>query len=390
MADFETRVEALTGLTVSTNPTTAELTEYLKDGVIEITNRITALKPEDIDHFSKESSEQIANNTLALNGAKLLAVLREDGIATDQWRPCRQIPISSQYLVTDIDSLSYASKINPAFMVGDNGKISVFPAPADAVADKFKAYYVNNIPVDKSGASLLHSHSDIGYFPDDKVYLVVIYAGIKSLTNALAAKGVIIETSLSPDNINLPVPPTAPSIDLTAIDASGITNPTFQAPVLNTPDWSDTNNWISVEEDSEMLSARVNEINSKIQEYGANLQSAKNKFDEENAVLQKDLSLATQNAQSYEKGILTKYAQEILEYEKKITALIQKFIAEVQKANARLTQYKLDYDWMFARVASLQREYDTSFMVMVGRAPQQRQQQNQEESRKKTSRRRRR
>ena len=45
MADFETRVEALTGLTVSTNPTTAELTEYLKDGVIDVTQRCITLKP---------------------------------------------------------------------------------------------------------------------------------------------------------------------------------------------------------------------------------------------------------------------------------------------------------------------------------------------------------
>ena len=76
--------------------------------------------------------------------------------------------------MTDTTSLHYASKFNPAYMVEDNGTISVFPTPSwDPNA--FKVYYVNNIPVDKGGASLLHSHSDIGYFPDNQVYLVILY-----------------------------------------------------------------------------------------------------------------------------------------------------------------------------------------------------------------------
>ena len=64
MADFQTRVDALTGLTagVAGNYTTAELTEYLKDGVIEVTNRIIALRPQDKIHFQTESAEQTSNN----------------------------------------------------------------------------------------------------------------------------------------------------------------------------------------------------------------------------------------------------------------------------------------------------------------------------------------
>ena len=392
MADFETRVEALTGLTVGTNPTTAELTEYLKDGVLDVTNRVVSLKPEKMDQFTRESSEQSANNTLHINGAQLISVVREDGVTTDNWRPCRVIPISDQYKVTDTDSLSFASKINPAFMVGNDGRISVFPAPADSTADRFKVYYVNNVPVDKGGASLLHSHSDIGYFPDNHVYLVLLYAGIKSLANALAAKGVTIETALTPDDINLPVLPVAPSIDSTSIDTSGLTNPNFQAPVLNAPSWSDTDNWISVEEDSEMLGARVAEINAKINAYNSDLQSAKIAFDKENAILQKDLTVAQGNAQSYERGILTKYSQEINEYQQNVSALVAKHTSDIQKASVRLTQYRTDYEWMSNRMLLLQREYDTAFIVMGGRSPQlsQQQQYNQEQPRRRSRRRRRR
>ena len=94
MADFQTRVDAITGLTSGTHYTTAELTEYLKDGVIEITNRIIALKPQQASSFSRESSEQNTNNSLDLNGAEIVSVVREDGVTSDNWRPCRRVSLN--------------------------------------------------------------------------------------------------------------------------------------------------------------------------------------------------------------------------------------------------------------------------------------------------------
>ena len=118
--------------------------------------------------------------------------------------------------MTDVDSLNYASKINPAYMIGDAGKISVFPAPG-ADPNAFKAYYVNKDPVNSSGSALIHSHDDILYFPIDKVYLVVIYAGIR-LLNATMGSNVISLTSVPPDvpslaaiSFSAPTAPTTPS-----------------------------------------------------------------------------------------------------------------------------------------------------------------------------------
>ena len=43
------------------------------------------------------------------------------------------------------------------------------------------------MPTDQTnGVALIYSHSDIKYFPNDKVYLVVLYAGIKSLEAKMA------------------------------------------------------------------------------------------------------------------------------------------------------------------------------------------------------------
>ena len=52
----------------------------------------------------------------------------------------------------------------------------------DSTGDNsFNIYYINNVPVDKAEQTLVYSHSDIGFFGDDKVYLVVTYASIKTI-----------------------------------------------------------------------------------------------------------------------------------------------------------------------------------------------------------------
>ena len=198
---FIDQVQDLTSLTVSDND---ELSQFLRDGVMDVTNRWLAIKPQDAELFGRETSEQTSNGSLNLNGARIISVIREDGVTSNNWRPCRKISTAQQYLVTDTDSLSFASKFNPAYMVGDAGKISVFPAPGSD-PNAFKAYYVNKDPVNSSGSALIHSHDDILYFPIDKVYLVVIYAGIR-LLNATMSSNVISTTTVPPDT------PSSPSI----------------------------------------------------------------------------------------------------------------------------------------------------------------------------------
>jgi len=185
MATFEVQVEALTSLSIdgSSTPTQDELSQFLKDGVIDVTSKHLAIRPQDANMFTKVSSEQTSNG-LDINGAKIVSVVRESGTNND-WRNCREIPIGLQSNVTDTNSLHYSSKYNPSYMVDENGTISVFPAP-DSDPDAFKVYYVNNLPVDKGGNSLVYTHSDIKYFSDDKVYLVVTYAAIKSLEAKLS------------------------------------------------------------------------------------------------------------------------------------------------------------------------------------------------------------
>tara|TARA_R100000278_G_scaffold57097_2_gene47072 strand:+ start:527 stop:1360 length:834 start_codon:yes stop_codon:yes gene_type:complete len=194
MATFEAQVHALTNigatLSGSTTPTDSELDQFLKDGVIDVTEKCIAAMPGEIQSFQRVSSTQSSNNSFFVNGAKILSVLREanaDGSSdgSTAWRPCRQVPVALESRVVDSTSLEFASKFNPVYIIGDNNAVNVYPVP-DGSDDGFKVYYVNNIPVNKSGADLVHSHSDIGYFDDNKVYLVVIYAAIKCIEVKMA------------------------------------------------------------------------------------------------------------------------------------------------------------------------------------------------------------
>ena len=223
---FVDQVQDLTSLTVSD---TDELSQFLKDGVLDVTNRWLSIRPQDIELFGRESSETTSNASLNLNGARIISVIREDG-TNNQWRNCRKISPALQYDVTDVDSLNYASKINPAYMIGDAGKISVFPTPGSD-PNAFKAYYVNKDPVNSSGSALVHSHDDILYFPIDKTYLVVMYAGIRALHAAMGA------TTITDLTVTV-VPPDAPlTPSFSAASVSAVTNraisasaPTYTSP----------------------------------------------------------------------------------------------------------------------------------------------------------------
>ena len=188
MATFEAQIDGLTGLgatlSASTVPKDTELDQFLRDGVIDVTQRCISAKPQEALFFTRSSSESTSQYGLSNSLGKIISVVRETGTDAD-WRDCRLQPISLQSRLTDVDSLHYASKYNPAYVIGGDGSIGVFPVPSGS-NNAYKVYYVNSTPVNASEAALLHSHSDINYFPEDKVYLVVIYAAIKSLEAKMA------------------------------------------------------------------------------------------------------------------------------------------------------------------------------------------------------------
>ena len=96
------------------------------------------------------------------------------------------MPAYLQSRVVDPDSLHFASIYNPVYTIDNDKSINVYPVPSSN--NGFKIYYINEEPKDiTNDASLTYAHSNIKYFPNDKVYLVVLYASIKSLEAKMAS-----------------------------------------------------------------------------------------------------------------------------------------------------------------------------------------------------------
>ena len=131
MATFQAQVESLTSLALdgSSNPTVTELSQFLKDGVIDVTNRWLLVKPQDAEDFVVESTESSSQGALSTDGGKILHVMREAGVNED-WRDCRKIPIGLKSKVTDSESLHFASIYNPAYILSQYGAVLVFPEPS--------------------------------------------------------------------------------------------------------------------------------------------------------------------------------------------------------------------------------------------------------------------
>jgi hypothetical protein len=259
MATFKAQVEGMTQLSVGTTPTDAELTQFLRDGVTEVTNRIVALMPNELDQFLIESSE-LHDNGFNPGSTKIISVLRETGTNND-WRDCRKIPVDLQSLVQDSESLHYASKFNPAYMVTQNNNIHVFPLPENpstggAANNKFKVLYVNNVPKDlTNGDDLTQAHADIKYFPNDKIYLVVLYASLRTIHANLSniSIGALEDFMASPTppaldsyaeysgtlaNLNITiVPPVIPELDtLAPFSLSAAAPSDIDIPIISSPD----------------------------------------------------------------------------------------------------------------------------------------------------------
>lgn len=183
MADFQAQVQGITSLPTltddgTTTPTQTELSQFLKDGVMDVTAKWVDIKPGDIQKFQVEHAETTSQGGIAITG-KIIRVLRETGTDED-WRGCRMIDPGLQSKVLDIDSMDYASNYNPVFHIDENNKINVFPVPAGS-NNAYKVYYVNDTPQNDSGIALIYSHSTIKYFPKELVHVVVLYASIKAL-----------------------------------------------------------------------------------------------------------------------------------------------------------------------------------------------------------------
>ena len=282
MADFQSQAMGLTGLTIdgsSTTPSRTEFSTFLNDGVIDVTNRWLLVRPQDIENFSRESVTT-ASNGFDTAGAKIIAVIREAGADGDTdgstvWEPCRKVPVQMQSRVVNEESLSYASKYNPVYIIDSNGLLNVYPVP-DGTDDGYRVFYVNNSPEETDGSALDHASTGIKWFPNDKVYLVVLYASMRSVQAKMA------DTTISDLSITA-VPPDVPTLSSITFSSVGVVDATLVAAATSTtlggsstaPTYDTSvattalgaaNDFIDDEEDVELANAKLAEVQALMQD----------------------------------------------------------------------------------------------------------------------------
>ena len=345
MATFKTQIENLTKL--DTTGDESKITQWLVDGVREVVNRISNISPGEIVKFTKSSSSP-NNDELVVTG-KLLSVMRNHFKTLgriNQLRKATLIDPNNRADALDKTSLYYRSEYNPGYYIM-NGKINVVPIP-----DSNNYIELAQIAYD---SDVTYASESISDFPYEYEHLIVQYAAIKVLFRHLTT----VEETMG--TMTLPDIPTAPVNLDNLTDINHLTIPEFTAPQMSYLDWTDTNNWISTEEDSEMLASRMSEIDGKLKEYGTLLETEKTKFEEANTKFQAELQIAIENTRSENEKdtrALQIFSQEVIRYQQEVTKEIQRYQYEV------ITKATKKYEWVANRYSGLVKDYTDAFALM--------------------------
>jgi len=341
---------------------TTEITQSIKDitgesslstHVIEDGQRfVTASLP-------KHLLENMVTRAGGSNDGSAMTAANNDSIVDVQrdGYSCKRVPLSEAKWVADDTSLHYATAMHPVYYFEHNSGIMIVPATAGGAV----GYYFH---VD---SSLIDDDSDLRN-------IVINHSCAKEFSRL--AKGETLSITWS--SIPVPSSPSAPSF--TTPNLTIPTAPTFTPPVMQSPNWSDVENWITTEEDSEMLASRVQAIQAQIGEFSAKLNSAQQEFNDGNVEFQalvqeqqQETSLTLQKEQQEYAAKIQKYSAEVQEYSAKVNEMIQinqGKIAEWQaesgmKMNHYLQMSAQYYNWCISEIKTYIENHPNTLNKMI-------------------------
>ena len=383
MATFEAQVEALTGLAIddSSAPTQTELTQFLTDGAKEILNSLSRSRQE---MFTTTNKLNASNTSLTLLGSEVFSVTRDDETIH---QPCRKVPANLKGRIEDSDDMMAATSTDPAYYIY-NTTLYVIPTPSSSQ----KAFVQTLVyPIVAFGDSAVGNTSlsgvtataadptvftksshglstgdvtELGRFPNDGEYLIPLYASIKSLQNKMSSKFAELPTDVT--FISLPVAPVAPILISNQIG----TLPT--APVYTglsiAPSFSTVDTFISTDEDVELASVKIQEINSQINEYQASMQNQINLFNDANVEYQAEVNKLTENARlSSQDDVqsLQKYSNELGSYGTRVQIYQADASTKIQNYSAKIQKHVTDYQWLSGQYKQLKDDYTAGLQKLV-------------------------
>lgn len=146
-------IESKTGISTASagvNITSYMMETYINMSIKEIISAVLRLNPGSGVIFSTESDEQDENGFKVESGI-VYSVVRAKGAST-KWRPAKEVSVDKEYLVTDSNSLFYASGYNPVYTRSNDNIINVFPVPSGS--ETYKVTYVEYPKYDGDGLEL--------------------------------------------------------------------------------------------------------------------------------------------------------------------------------------------------------------------------------------------
>ncbi len=172
---FKDQIKNLIGDYIVALPADDSLTQWLRDGVVDVINRIKDLNPNELSKFINTTSDD-SDDGIVYTG-KILSVVREHD-SSSILRECTAIPSEIRYDASDVDSLMYRSKINPGYYILDK-KIHSIPKSAGSN----NALRVSQVHYDET---IAHGSDDMAHFPREYIRLVPLYASCRGLESQLA------------------------------------------------------------------------------------------------------------------------------------------------------------------------------------------------------------
>ena len=401
-ASFKTRIGDLTGF-ASTDDTA--LSDWMNDGIRELINAFGNnydLLAQCATKQSTFTSAAIESEAETLNTGKVLTVYMTDSGAT---YPCRKINPNQKYYYADgsafaSSQMEKATVTDPVYYI-QNNFLNAIPA------SKTVGYSEVQYPV----ADLTAGTSGISGFPDEAEHLVVLYASTKALQQMMSNK-----SSVLPSDVAMPAVPSIPTIStITYTDATNedalvdvisvpskidisSNAPDFSAASL-APDFAKVTAYVETDEDVELASSKLQQIQSQISEFNANLQKSTNVFNKDNVRYQmefqeevtkvnqdlqaelerfrtkasiaqfnkqQDQALNLANAAKQVEDLISdnsskmqKYASELQAYQAEVSSTIQNYNAKIQK---QVTNYQ----WLVGQYQNLMADYQRGLQLLTG------------------------
>jgi len=345
ITDIQATVLANTGNTPTAN-SVEDAQRYVVSSIPKDLLKWASSETSPSSHGGDDDPQQV---TLPVGTDNIISV-RRDSYAAEQ------VSAEDRGFIDNSSSLKKATSVFPKYYIADGNRIIVKPDPDSTY--KIYVMYIDYSKLDDTSdlrnavinytTSKEFSRLAADNLPSWSSILPPIAPSLSSNSISFTEtapsyiKPTLSLTTFPTLDWTLPSKPVTPVINASTSSTGGAevdtsklaTAPTYNPPVMQSPNWSDVENWITTEEDSEMLSSRIAAIQAQVGEYQAKLSESQSNFAKENTEYQAKLQIALQDAQQANTGdssLVNQYSSEIQSYQAEVNSIIQNNSNQVQE-----------------------------------------------------------